>query len=90
MKPETAPVLLWLQGGPGEPSMFGLFVENGPYVVHEDLTSKYFISVDNIQKTVTAVYHTILFINSMRLLEYFCIFYVYLMLSKQAFPLRQF
>nr|CAI5869726.1 unnamed protein product [Callosobruchus analis] len=24
------PVLLWLQGGPGWPSMFGLFMENGP------------------------------------------------------------
>lgn len=28
-----APVLLWLQGGPGGPSMFGLFIENGPLVV---------------------------------------------------------
>ncbi|KAI1289754.1 putative serine carboxypeptidase CPVL [Halotydeus destructor] len=25
-----APILLWLQGGPGGTSMFGLFVENGP------------------------------------------------------------
>ncbi|KAG0422662.1 hypothetical protein HPB47_001552 [Ixodes persulcatus] len=31
--PKTAPVLLWLQGGPGSSSMFGLFVENGPYIV---------------------------------------------------------
>lgn len=37
-KPETAPVLLWLQGGPGGTSMFGLFVENGPYVVSENMT----------------------------------------------------
>ncbi|XP_053570165.1 probable serine carboxypeptidase CPVL [Bombina bombina] len=36
--PETAPVLLWLQGGPGGTSMFGLFVEHGPYVVTENLT----------------------------------------------------
>ncbi|KAJ6666518.1 hypothetical protein lerEdw1_020241 [Lerista edwardsae] len=50
VKPETAPVLLWLQGGPGEPSMFGLFVENGPFVVQEDLTCKYFISVDTFKK----------------------------------------
>lgn len=28
-----APVALWLQGGPGGSSMFGLFVENGPLAV---------------------------------------------------------
>ncbi|XP_048882335.1 LOW QUALITY PROTEIN: probable serine carboxypeptidase CPVL [Brienomyrus brachyistius] len=36
--PEVAPVLLWLQGGPGGSSLFGLFVEHGPYVVHQNLT----------------------------------------------------
>uniref|UniRef100_A0AAZ3RYX5 Serine carboxypeptidase CPVL n=1 Tax=Oncorhynchus tshawytscha TaxID=74940 RepID=A0AAZ3RYX5_ONCTS len=39
--PETAPVLLWLQGGPGGTSMFGLFVEHGPYVVLKNLTVGY-------------------------------------------------
>ncbi|MBN3272857.1 CPVL carboxypeptidase, partial [Polyodon spathula] len=38
VRPETAPMLLWLQGCPGGTSMFGLFVEHGPYVVYQNLT----------------------------------------------------
>ena len=30
-------MLLWLQGGPGGSSLFGLFVENGPLQVTKDL-----------------------------------------------------
>jgi vitellogenic carboxypeptidase-like protein len=32
----SAPTLLWLQGGPGSSSLFGLFYEIGPYFVDSD------------------------------------------------------
>ncbi|KAL6429953.1 hypothetical protein ACFW04_007644 [Cataglyphis niger] len=38
--PKTAPVVLWLQGGPGGTSMFGLFLENGPFIVTANKTLK--------------------------------------------------
>ncbi|KAL1768238.1 putative serine carboxypeptidase CPVL isoform X1, partial [Sigmodon hispidus] len=38
VQPEDAPVVLWLQGGPGGSSMFGLFVEHGPYVITKNMT----------------------------------------------------
>ena len=32
----SAPILLWLQGGPGGSSLFGLFNENGPVLVDKE------------------------------------------------------
>lgn len=38
--PKDAPVLVWLQGGPGATSMFGIFDEHGPWTVTADLSLK--------------------------------------------------
>lgn len=35
--PADAPVVLWLQGGPGGSSLFGLFVEHGPIMITKDI-----------------------------------------------------
>lgn len=36
--PKTDPVVVWLNGGPGSSSMLGLFAENGPYKINDDLS----------------------------------------------------
>jgi vitellogenic carboxypeptidase-like protein len=55
---ETAPVLLWLQGGPGGSSLFGLFNEHGPFIVTKDLTTL-------AQRSTTwALTHNLLYIDN--------------------------
>ncbi|XP_076253677.1 venom serine carboxypeptidase-like [Rhynchophorus ferrugineus] len=39
--PSEDPLIVWLQGGPGASSLFGLFTENGPYIVSENLKLTY-------------------------------------------------
>ena len=50
---KDAPVLLWLQGGPGGSSLFGLFNENGPFQVNENL------EVTKRQTSWTLTHHVI-------------------------------
>nr|AAC41580.1 carboxypeptidase [Aedes aegypti] len=37
---EQAPILVWLQGGPGASSLFGMFEENGPFHIHRNKSVK--------------------------------------------------
>ena len=55
--PLEAPVVLWLQGGPGASSLYGLFVENGPFDADVDLN----LVARNFSWTNT---HNMLYIDS--------------------------
>ncbi|KAH6937796.1 hypothetical protein HPB50_004067 [Hyalomma asiaticum] len=56
-KPDAAPVIMWLQGGPGGSSLFGLFLEHGPYRVVEGGTVR-------LRNTTWAQRYSMLYVDS--------------------------
>lgn len=50
-----APVVLWLQGGPGATSLFGLFMENGPIELKTKIKQRKYTWVEN---------HSVLYIDN--------------------------
>lgn len=55
--PQNAPVVLWLQGGPGGSSLFGLFVEHGPYRVSKG-------GIPKLRDTTWAQRYSMLYIDN--------------------------
>lgn len=55
--PENAPVLVWLQGGPGGSSLYGLFEEHGPYYLTKSNELK-------IRKTYWSQTHHVIYIDN--------------------------
>ncbi|CAK9812743.1 Venom serine carboxypeptidase [Anthophora plagiata] len=54
--PKTAPVVLWLQGGPGASSMYGLFMENGPFFITANKTL-------NVRKYSWNMFHNLIYLD---------------------------
>ncbi|XP_043283795.1 venom serine carboxypeptidase [Venturia canescens] len=57
VNPKQAPVVLWLQGGPGASSLFGLFTENGPFFVSSNKTLQ-------LRKYSWSAHHNLIYIDN--------------------------
>ena len=44
----NAPLVLWINGGPGSSSMFGLFLENGPIRVQRDADTEFSVGLSTV------------------------------------------
>lgn len=57
----SAPFILWLQGGPGSSSMYGLLKENGPFIADVDKTGRPFIRSNPYRWSAN---HSVLYIDN--------------------------
>ncbi|XP_014615114.1 PREDICTED: venom serine carboxypeptidase [Polistes canadensis] len=55
--PKDAPVVLWLEGGPGATTLFGLFILHGPFLVTSNIT----LAPRNYSWTIS---HNLIYIDS--------------------------
>jgi len=54
-----APLIVWINGGPGSTSMFGLFIENGPLRVVQTGTTLDDFEIKKADKAWTDDYHVV-------------------------------
>ncbi|MEV8322133.1 hypothetical protein [Kitasatospora sp. NPDC056731] len=53
---EKAPLLIWLNGGPGASSLLGLFLENGPLRIGDDAAGTISVSPDSWNQEAHVIY----------------------------------
>ena len=58
---KSAPLVLWLQGGPGSSSMYGLLKENGPFLADVDKAGRPFIRSNPYRWSAN---HNVLYIDN--------------------------
>ena len=58
---KSAPFILWLQGGPGSSSMYGLLKENGPFIADVDKSGRPYIRTNPHRWTAN---HSVLYIDN--------------------------
>ena len=57
----SSPLVLWLQGGPGSSSMFGLLKENGPFIADIDINGNPFVKSNPYRWSAN---HNVLYIDN--------------------------